>query len=55
VSADDDKNTKWVQDRLRKRFPVEALNKARKDLDPNGILSNKLIDQLFPKVEVEGG
>ena len=52
--ADDEENKKWMQERLRKRFPVEALNKARKDLDPNCILSNKLIDELFPMTEVEG-
>ncbi|KAF4373608.1 hypothetical protein F8388_025302 [Cannabis sativa] len=37
-----------LQERLRKRFPVDAYNKARKELDPNKILSNNKIDKLFP-------
>ncbi|XP_078152044.1 L-galactono-1,4-lactone dehydrogenase isoform X2 [Carex rostrata] len=40
-----------VQDRLRKRFPVDAFNKARKELDPNRILSNAKLDKLFPLLE----
>ncbi|KAL2927591.1 L-galactono-1 4-lactone dehydrogenase mitochondrial, partial [Bienertia sinuspersici] len=37
-----------LQARLRKRFPVDAYNKARKELDPNRILSNNMIEKLFP-------
>ncbi|KAM1109773.1 hypothetical protein ACFX19_009251 [Malus domestica] len=37
-----------LQDRLRKRFPVDAYNKARRDLDPNRILSNNKLEKLFP-------
>ncbi|XP_051138739.1 L-galactono-1,4-lactone dehydrogenase, mitochondrial [Andrographis paniculata] len=37
-----------LQARLRKRFPVDAYNQARKELDPNGILSNNMIEKLFP-------
>ncbi|KAL5546478.1 hypothetical protein UlMin_006165 [Ulmus minor] len=37
-----------LQARLRKRFPVDAYNKARKELDPNGILSNNKLEKLFP-------
>ncbi|TQE05985.1 hypothetical protein C1H46_008409 [Malus baccata] len=37
-----------LQDRLRKRFPVDAYNKARRELDPNRILSNNKLEKLFP-------
>ncbi|XP_071720222.1 L-galactono-1,4-lactone dehydrogenase, mitochondrial [Rutidosis leptorrhynchoides] len=37
-----------LQERLRKRFPVEEFNKARKELDPNRILSNNMVDKMFP-------
>nr|WKK54373.1 eAncGLDH [synthetic construct] len=41
-----------LQERLRKRFPgVDAFNKARRELDPNRILSNDMIDKLFPSSE----
>lgn len=33
--------------RLRKKFPVDAFNKARTELDPNHILSNNMLDKLF--------
>ncbi|CBI30081.3 unnamed protein product, partial [Vitis vinifera] len=37
-----------LQARLRKRFPVDEYNKARKELDPNRILSNNMLGKLFP-------
>ncbi|XP_062007519.1 L-galactono-1,4-lactone dehydrogenase, mitochondrial [Rosa rugosa] len=37
-----------LQARLRKRFPVDAYNKARTELDPNRILSNIKLEKLFP-------
>ncbi|KAL3533643.1 hypothetical protein ACH5RR_007164 [Cinchona calisaya] len=37
-----------LQARLRKRFPVDAYNKARRELDPNRILSNNMLEKLFP-------
>ncbi|KAG0468274.1 hypothetical protein HPP92_017602 [Vanilla planifolia] len=37
-----------LQARLRRRFPVDSYNKARKDLDPKGILSSRMLDKLFP-------
>lgn len=40
-----------LQARLRKRFPVDAYNKARMELDPNRILSNRMIEKLFPLTE----
>lgn len=40
-----------LQARLRKRFPVDAYNKARKELDPNRILSNNMLERLFPASE----
>ncbi|KAJ7972155.1 L-galactono-1,4-lactone dehydrogenase [Quillaja saponaria] len=38
-----------LQARLRKRFPVDAYNKARRELDPNRILSNNMLEKLFPQ------
>ncbi|KAH7511782.1 hypothetical protein FEM48_Zijuj12G0019200 [Ziziphus jujuba var. spinosa] len=38
-----------LQARLRKRFPVDAYNKARRELDPNRILSNNMLEKLFPE------
>lgn len=40
-----------VQARLKKRFPVESYNKARKELDPNRILSNNVVEKLFSSAE----
>ncbi|KAJ9181024.1 hypothetical protein P3X46_009200 [Hevea brasiliensis] len=40
-----------LQARLRRRFPVDAYNKARKELDPNRILSNNKLEKLFPLSE----
>ncbi|XP_021744521.1 L-galactono-1,4-lactone dehydrogenase, mitochondrial-like [Chenopodium quinoa] len=40
-----------LQARLKKRFPVDAYNKARKELDPNRILSNNMLEKLFPLSE----
>ncbi|KAM7270638.1 hypothetical protein ACFE04_029852 [Oxalis oulophora] len=40
-----------LQARLRRRFPVDAYNKARRELDPNKILSNNLLEKLFPQSE----
>ncbi|KAK4281958.1 hypothetical protein QN277_013396 [Acacia crassicarpa] len=37
-----------LQARLRKRFPVDAYNKARRELDPNRIVSNNMLERLFP-------
>ncbi|KAL9373628.1 hypothetical protein Peur_033248 [Populus x canadensis] len=40
-----------LRERLRRRFPVDAYNKARKELDPNKILSNNMLEKLFPLSE----
>ncbi|TVU50823.1 hypothetical protein EJB05_02214, partial [Eragrostis curvula] len=40
-----------LQARLRKRFPVDAYNKARMELDPNKVLSNAKLEKLFPVLE----
>ncbi|KAK7278936.1 hypothetical protein RJT34_23976 [Clitoria ternatea] len=40
-----------LQARLRKRFPVDEYNKARKELDPNRIVSNNMLEKLFPQSE----
>ncbi|KAI3667302.1 hypothetical protein L6452_42355 [Arctium lappa] len=37
-----------LQARLRKRFPIDAFNKARMELDPNRILSNGMLEKMFP-------
>nr|XP_016464403.1 PREDICTED: L-galactono-1,4-lactone dehydrogenase, mitochondrial-like [Nicotiana tabacum] len=36
-----------LQARLKKKFPVDAYNQARKELDPNRILSNNMLEKLF--------
>jgi L-galactono-1,4-lactone dehydrogenase len=36
---------------LRRRFPVDAYNKARMELDPNKVLSNAKLEKLFPVLE----
>nr|UER43480.1 L-galactono-1,4-lactone dehydrogenase [Viscum album] len=40
-----------LQERLKKRFPVDLYNKARNELDPNRILSNEMLEKLFPLAE----
>ncbi|KAF8664663.1 hypothetical protein HU200_054372 [Digitaria exilis] len=40
-----------LQARLRRRFPVDAYNKARMELDPNKVLSNAKLEKLFPVLE----
>ncbi|KAJ7976684.1 L-galactono-1,4-lactone dehydrogenase [Quillaja saponaria] len=40
-----------LQVRLRKRFPVDAYNEARRELDPNRILPNNMLEKLFPQSE----
>jgi L-galactono-1,4-lactone dehydrogenase len=36
--------------RLRSRYPIEAFNIARGQLDPNGVLSNGMVDTLFTQI-----
>lgn len=40
-----------MQARLKKRFPVDEYNQARRVLDPNRILSNNMLEKLFPVSE----
>ncbi|KZV38326.1 L-galactono-1,4-lactone dehydrogenase, mitochondrial [Dorcoceras hygrometricum] len=40
-----------TQARLRRKYPVDAYNKARRELDPNRILSNNMLEKLFPSTE----
>lgn len=47
----DEKELSALQARLRKRFPVDVYNKARRELDPNKILSNRKLEKLFPLSE----
>lgn len=44
----DEEALKLLRERLRRRFPVDDFNKARRQLDPDNILSNRVVDQLFP-------
>merc|ERR1712087_673924 len=37
----------WVKRRLQERFPVKEFNETRRMLDPKGILSNKMVDDMF--------
>ncbi|CAN6444117.1 unnamed protein product [Victoria cruziana] len=37
-----------LQKRLKKRFPIDSYNKARMEFDPNKILSNGMLEKLFP-------
>ncbi|CAK9203169.1 unnamed protein product [Sphagnum troendelagicum] len=48
--AADTESLSWVQERLRKRFPVESFQRARAELDPNNILANDVVDCLFPRL-----
>ncbi|KAL3136486.1 hypothetical protein ABBQ38_005740 [Trebouxia sp. C0009 RCD-2024] len=41
-----------VRKRMADRYPVTAFNNARKQLDPNNIFSNHIIDDLFPHTDV---
>uniref|UniRef100_A0A0E0RDK3 FAD-binding PCMH-type domain-containing protein n=1 Tax=Oryza rufipogon TaxID=4529 RepID=A0A0E0RDK3_ORYRU len=52
VPKDKDELTELLA-RLRKRFPVDAYNKARMELDPNKVLSNAKLEKLFPVTEVQ--
>ena len=36
-------------ERMAKRFPVGEFNKARAALDPKNIMSNELVDAIFPR------
>ncbi|KAG6495291.1 hypothetical protein ZIOFF_043085 [Zingiber officinale] len=40
-----------LQARLRKHFPIDMYNKARRELDPKRILSNALLGKIFPSTE----
>ncbi len=38
-----------LQQRMAERYPVQQFNDARARLDPKNILSNEIIDGLFPR------
>uniref|UniRef100_UPI00315B4042 L-galactono-1,4-lactone dehydrogenase n=1 Tax=synthetic construct TaxID=32630 RepID=UPI00315B4042 len=49
---EDPEELEALRERLRKRYPgVDKFNKARRELDPKNILSNDMIDSLFPAAE----
>ena len=41
-----------LQRKLAARYPVADFNAARKRLDPKNILSNPLMDAMFPRTDV---
>lgn len=45
---DNEEELAWMHERIHKRFPVDMYNRARMELDPNQILSNDLLEKLFP-------
>eukprot|EP00252_Welwitschia_mirabilis_P014337 TRINITY_DN31509_c0_g1_i1.p1 TRINITY_DN31509_c0_g1~~TRINITY_DN31509_c0_g1_i1.p1 ORF type:complete len:620 (-),score=105.95 TRINITY_DN31509_c0_g1_i1:157-2016(-) len=45
---DDEAELAWLHERFARRFPVDLFNKLRKELDPKQILSNDVLDKLFP-------
>lgn len=45
---DNEEELAWLHERLHKRFPMDLYNRARTELDPNQILSNDLLEKLFP-------
>ncbi|XP_057982638.1 L-galactono-1,4-lactone dehydrogenase, mitochondrial [Malania oleifera] len=51
IEVPKDKELAALQERLKRRFPVDAYVKARKELDPNKILSNNKLEKLFPLSE----
>ncbi|KAL4204349.1 hypothetical protein AMTRI_Chr01g131680 [Amborella trichopoda] len=44
----DEEELAWLQGRIRKCFPVDLYNKTCRELDPNRILSNRMLEKLFP-------
>ena len=42
-----------VRKRIAQRYPVTAFNAARKKLDPRNVLSNHIIDDLFPQEQAD--
>lgn len=49
----DEEGKEWLQTRLQKRFLIGTLNEARKELDPNNILSNDAVNQIFSPPTME--
>ncbi|CAN4118498.1 unnamed protein product [Withania somnifera] len=47
----DEEELEALQARLKKKFPVDAYNQARNELDPNHILSSNMLEKLFPSTE----
>ena len=47
----DQRRLKAVQERLRRRYPLEAFAQARRELDPHQVLSNKHVKALMPLPE----
>lgn len=41
-----------LRQRLRARYPVEAFNRARAELDPHNVLGNELVDAVLPRTRV---
>lgn len=45
---ENDEQLSWLRQRIKKRFPVDAYKRAQTELDPNHILSNNILEKLFP-------
>ncbi|KAL3675189.1 hypothetical protein R1sor_025137 [Riccia sorocarpa] len=46
---EDNSELVWVQRMLEKKYPVDYFNQARQRYDPHHVLSNDIIDRLFPQ------
>ncbi|KAL2607460.1 hypothetical protein R1flu_026033 [Riccia fluitans] len=46
---EDESELEWVQQMLEKKYPVDYFNQARQRYDPHHVLSNDIIDRLFPQ------
>ena len=47
IQSDDELSS--LRSRLRRKYPVDSFNEYRRVLDPENVLSNQLIDELFSK------
>jgi hypothetical protein len=47
IPSNEDSKLQQMRSRITKKFPVADFNAFRNALDPHGILSNQLIEELF--------
>jgi hypothetical protein len=48
IEVDHFRDLEAVRLRLAARYPVTEFNSLRRRLDPNNILSNRIVNELFP-------